>query len=263
MTDHLDVLDFEATGGLRTRGTVLIVPGRGESPAVYRRFGARVASDTYRVRATEAPVLDPADPIASLEVIAKQLAEAAAGVGDEPTRPLVAVGSDTGAVALAALAALAAGGQRGVSDVWRPDALVLAGLPGYGAHATGGWDDELNARTHCPVHRGVLSDDPAVQRGSLGDVVPDALLDLAYGSTATLPQLLLVGDDDPVADREALSRAAKALPNARLTVVRGAHHDVLNDVHHRSVSAEVVTFLEALRNEPALSPIIVTEASRW
>ncbi|AEH10090.1 hypothetical protein FsymDg_2752 [Candidatus Protofrankia datiscae] len=36
MTDYLD---FTGPEGLRTHGTVLVVPGRGESPAVYRRLG--------------------------------------------------------------------------------------------------------------------------------------------------------------------------------------------------------------------------------
>jgi hypothetical protein len=46
-------------------------------------------------------------------------------------------------------------------------------------------------------------------------------------------------------------------------VVRGAHHDVLNDLQHRSVAVEVVGFLEALRNEPSLEPVIAVESSAW
>jgi alpha-beta hydrolase superfamily lysophospholipase len=146
---------------------------------------------------------------------------------------------------------------------WWPQALVLAALPGYAAHQPGGWDDELDVRTQCSVHRGVLSDDLSVQRGTLSAAVPRALLDAAYASTADLPQLLLVGDADPLADRDALAQATKALPAARLVVVHGAHHDVLNDLQHRSVAAEVVTFLEALRNEPSLEPIVTVGSSAW
>jgi hypothetical protein len=43
--------------------------------------------------------------------------------------------------------------------------------------------------------------------------------------------------------------------------VRGAHHDVLNDLQHRSVAAEVVTFFETLRNELAL--VLVVGTSVW
>jgi alpha-beta hydrolase superfamily lysophospholipase len=131
------------------------------------------------------------------------------------------------------------------------------------AHAPGGWDEELDVRTHCTVHRGVLGADPSVQRGTFSAAVPGALLDAAYGSTADVPQLLVVGDADPFADREALARAAKALPAARLVVVRGAHHDVLNDLQHRSVAAEVVAFLEALRGETPLRPLVAVESSAW
>ena len=178
-------------------------------------------------------------------------------------RPLVLVGSDTGAATVAALVARS-GNQLGAPELpWWPQALVLAALPGYAASQLGGWDDELNVRTHCSVHRGVLTADESVQRGTLSAAVPRALLDAAYASTADLPQLLLVGDADPLADRDALARAAKALPAARLDVVHGAHHDVLNDLQHRSVAAEVVTFLEALRNEPSLEPIVTVRSSAW
>ena len=80
-----------------------------------------------------------------------------------------------------------------------------------------------------------------LQSRGLSTAVEDELLDLAYGSTVDIPHLLLVGDCDPLADREAIELAAKALPSARLSVVRDAHHDVLNDLQHRSVAAEVVT----------------------
>jgi alpha-beta hydrolase superfamily lysophospholipase len=263
-----DYTDYTGPEGLRTRGTVLVVPGRGESEATYRRFGRRLAADSYRVRVLSAPVIAEGDLAGSLERFAAQLTDAVAGTvagtgADGPVRPLVLAGSDTGAAALAALVARSAP-QSGTPDVpWWPQALVLAALPGYAAHQPGSWDDELNVRTQCSVHRAVLSDDESVPRGALSAAVPGALLDVAYGSTADVPQLLLVGDADPLADRDALAQAAKALPAARLVVVRGAHHDVLNDLQHRSVAAEVVTFLEALRNEPPLEPIVEVESSAW
>ena len=258
------VTEYTGPQELRTRGTVLVVPGRGEGEATYRRFGRRLAADSYRVRVLSAPVIAEADLAGSLERFAAQLADAVAGTGaDELVRPLVLVGSDTGAAAVAALVARSAP-QSGTPDMpWWPQALVLTALPGYAASQLGSWDDELDVRTHCSVHRGVLSDDESVQRGTLSAAVPSALLDAAYGSTAGVPQLLLVGDADPLADRNALAQAAKALPAARLVVVRRAHHDVLNDLQHRSVAAEIVTFLEALRNEPPLEPIIEVESSAW
>jgi alpha-beta hydrolase superfamily lysophospholipase len=264
MSEATLVTDYTGPEGLRTRGTVLVVPGRGESQATYRRLGRRLAADSYRVRVLPAPVIAETDLAGSLDRLAVQLADAVAGIGpDGPVRPLVLVGSDVGAAALAALVARPATPSEGPDTSWWPQALVLAALPGYGAQQPGSWDEELDVRTHCTVHRGVLSDDEAMQRGTLTAAVPKALLDAAYGSIADVPQLLLVGDADPLADTGALTQSAKALPAARLVMVRGAHHDVLNDLQHRSVAAEVVTFLEALRNEPSLEPIVAVGSSAW
>jgi alpha-beta hydrolase superfamily lysophospholipase len=264
MSEATFVTDYTGPQGLRTRGTVLVVPGRGESQAAYQRLGRRLAADSYRVRVLPAPLIAEADLAGSLDRLAAQLAGAVAGTGaDGPVRPLVLVGSDSGAAALAALVARPATPSGGLGTPWWPQALVLAALPGYGAQQPGSWDEELDVRTHCTVHRGVLSDDESVQRGTLAAAVPGALLDAAYGNTTDVPQLLLVGDADPLADTGALTQYAKALPAARLVVVRGAHHDVLNDLQHRSVAAEVVTFLEALRNEPSLEPIVAVGSSAW
>ncbi|MFF1461336.1 alpha/beta hydrolase [Streptomyces sp. NPDC058330] len=256
-TGRTDVTDHHGPEGLPVRATVVVVPGRGETRSTYARLGARLAADAYRVRVVDAPDLDPGDPAGSLDRLGVRLAEAAATTADDgAVRPVVWVGADTGAVALAALLAREASEPEAA-----PDAVVLAGLPGHTATAAGGWDEELDVRTSCPVHRTRLTDDPQVRRGSLGDPVPDALLDAAHGAGSGLPTLLLTGDADPLADHEALLRAAKARPRARLSVVRGAHHDVLNDTQHRAVAAEIVTFLEALRND--LVPVVAVEASAW
>ena len=262
-----DYLDFATPQGLRVRGTVLVVPGRGETSVTYRRFGARIASDSYTVRVLASPVVTTSarDALASLDAA---LSAALASPEVDLTRPLVLVGSDTGATTLAALVAalVARGAVSGSTDLpaWWPDALVLASLPGYGSHQVGSdWDAELEVRSHCPVHRGVLSDDAAFNRGALSTAVDDELLDLAYGSTADIPQLLLIGDSDPLADRQAITRTAKALPSARLSVVRDGHHDVLNDLQHRSVAAEVVSFLEVVRGGRPLTSTVGAELSSW
>jgi alpha-beta hydrolase superfamily lysophospholipase len=251
------VRDFTGPPGLRTRGTVLVIAGRGETPDSYARFAARLAADAYRVRVLPAPVIDPTDVPRSLHAFAAALDDAVASIADRAD-PLVLAGADTGAAALGALLA-----QPQPLAAWWPDAVLLAGLPGYDARPRLDWDDELDARTHCPVHRGVLTDDAAIQPGALATAVPSGLLDAAYGSTAEPPHLLLVGDADPLADRAALGRLAKGLPAVRLSVVRGAHHDVLNDLQHRAVAAHVVTYLEALRGTPRLAPIVETETSTW
>ncbi|WP_405495485.1 alpha/beta hydrolase [Streptomyces sp. NBC_00096] len=254
--DNTGHTDHYAPEGLLTRGTVIVVPGRGETRGTYARFGKRLAADAYRVRVVDPPRDGAEAPAGSPEAFGARLAQAVAGTAADGgvVRPLVLVGADLGAAAVAALLA-------GEAQALEPDGVVLAGLPGHATGSVDTWDAELDVRTSCPTHRGVLSEDAEVRRGSLGEPVPDALLDAAYGGTVAAPTLLLVGDADPLADREGLARVAKSLPRARLSLVRGAHHDVLNDVQHRSVAAEVVTFLETVRG--GLVPQVVVESSVW
>ncbi|WP_329390487.1 alpha/beta hydrolase [Streptomyces sp. NBC_01716] len=264
MTEYTDHYGPE---GLRTRATVIVVPGRGETRATYARLGRRLAADAYRVRVVDAPAIDTGDLAGSLDRFGGRLAKAVAGTSgiagatdsaddSAVVRPVVLVGADTGAVAVAALL-----GRDEALAALRPDAVVLAGLPGGAVASAGTWDEELDVRTSCPAHRGTLTDDSQVRRGSLGDAVPDVLLRAAFGSEADVPALFLVGDSDPLADLDAVVRTTKSRARARLSVVRGAHHDVLNDVQHRSVAAEIVTFLETLRNE--LVPVVAVESSAW
>ncbi|MFJ8785341.1 alpha/beta hydrolase [Streptomyces sp. NPDC102476] len=246
--------DYFGPEGLLVRGTILVLPGRGETRATYARFGRRLAADAYRVRVIDAPDLDTED----LTALAARLTEAAESTTAEDgvVGPLVLVGADSGAAAIAALLTREA--------ARRPDAVILAGLPGRTPATTptaGSWDEELDVRTSCPTHRGILTQDPGVRRGSLDDALPDDILAAAYDSEADVPALLLVGDADPLADHEALARTAKSLARARLSAVHGAHHDVLNDLQHRSVAAEVVAFLETLRND--LRPLITVRSSAW
>jgi alpha-beta hydrolase superfamily lysophospholipase len=245
---------------------VIVVPGRGETPATYARFASRLAFDAYRVHIIEPPLPSAANVTAFLGGLARKLSDAvesvANGTPDGLTRPLVLVGSDLGAAGIAALLT-----RPDPDSGWWPQAAVLAGLPGPGTRAGGDWDAELDVRSHCPVHRGVLSADASLRRGALTEAVPEELLDAAYAQVSDVPQLLLVGDTDPLADRPALERTAKALPKGRLTVVRGAHHDVLNDLQHRSVAAEIVTFFETVRNFETLRnelvPVLVVGTSAW
>ncbi|MGV9351128.1 alpha/beta hydrolase [Streptomyces spiralis] len=250
--------DYFGPEGLRVRGTVVVVPGRGETRATYARFGKRLAADAYRVRVVDAPALGPEDLTASLTELGTRLDDAVEGTAaqDGVVRPVVVIGADSGAAALAALL-----GRTAAAPTTRPDALVIAGPPGRAAGPLGSWDDELDVRTSCPTHRATLTDDPDVGRGSLAEELPGDLVAAVQDADTDLPVLLLVGDADPLADHGALERAAKSLPHARLSVVHGAHHDVLNDLQHRSVAAEVVSFLETVRNE--LRPVITVRSSGW
>ncbi|MFE9015722.1 alpha/beta hydrolase [Streptomyces cyaneofuscatus] len=261
MTEHAEYTDHHGPEGPAIRGTVVVVPGRGETRDTYTRLGRRLAADAYRVRVVDAVRLDADDPAGSLTRFGAQVGEAVAGTAgpDGVARPVVLVGADTGAVAVAVLL--------GSGESAAADAVVLAGLPARTA-TSADRDDELDVRTFCPAHRppptahrSTLSGGSGFRRGALDEPVPEALLTAAYESEAEVPALILTGDADPLADRDALTRTAKSPPRARLSIVRDAHHDVLNDMQHRSVAAEIVTFLEALRNELVL--LVTVESTAW
>ena len=113
MTDQqAPVLTWTEPDGIAVRGTLVLIPGRGEQPAHYERFGRRISADGYRVHAVTDPT---ADADRTLAQITGQLADPGT------PGPRMLAGSDTGALFAAGLAA---SGQ-----VPGSDALVLAGLP--------------------------------------------------------------------------------------------------------------------------------------
>jgi alpha-beta hydrolase superfamily lysophospholipase len=245
---------YDGPAGLRTRGTLLVIPGRGESQATYNRFASRLAADSYHVRVLPSPALDDAEVSGSLERYAGVVT---AEVDAETVLPLVLVGSDTGALVAAGILPLVE--AAGVA----PAAVVLAGIPGRGRQQQVEWQDELAVRTQCHVHQGVLSDDAAVVRGSLSAAVPAELFDHAENESSTAHHVVLHGDEDPLAEYEEVAQFVKGKPSAQLGVVVGGHHDVLNDIYHRAVAASIVTFLERLRGGVALDPIVRVEYSAW
>ena len=104
-------LTFAEPSKLAPRGTLVVVPGRGEQPEVYRRFGARLAVDAYRVHVVGDPTVDE-------DSVHRQVADASS----DAVGPVVLVGVDTGALFAAGL--VAEGRAPAV------DGLILAGLPG-------------------------------------------------------------------------------------------------------------------------------------
>ena len=248
-TERATAAHWAEPEGIAPRGTLILIPGRGESPELYERFGRRIASDGSRVHAVADPVADPA--LATSQVL---------GVAAE-ARPYVLVGSDAGALFAAGL--VASGRVTGA------DALVLAGLPARpeptavepaaaDAPPAGSWEAELEARTACPTHRGRLAGQ-GLRRGALYEPVPDGWESLADLGRITLPVLCLHGAADPVSPlADARERYAQA-PRAELVSITGGVHDVLNDATHRTVAATVVLFLERLRLGAELPPIAVSE----
>lgn len=224
------------------RGTLVVLPGRGESARVYERFGRRLAADAYRVHVVAAPS-DSAGR--TRDQLTGLLAEA------DPGRPRVVVGSDAGA---AYAAHLAAG-----SELEAADALILAGLPTAAEAAEArDWDEELEARTSCPTHRARISES-AVRPGELFTDLPAEWFDAAAPGRIALPVLGIHGRDDRISPLGAARSWYAAVPRAELIGVAGGPHDVLNDQNHRTVAASIVLFLERLRAGDGLAPIVVTE----
>lgn len=221
--------------GLAPRGTLIVLAGRGEHGGVYERFGRRLALDAYRVRALGDASADPS----VLDEEAKLLAD------ESLPGPKVLVGSDSGALYAAQLAAEQTAGV---------DALVLAGLP-TSPWTCGSWETEAEARTACPTHQGRLTDDPAFRRGALESLPELPELPELHLDRVRVPVLALHGKDDAVSP---VGEALAAYTGARTVVFHGGRHDVLNDALHRTAAATVVLFLERLRLSPEL-PLIAEE----
>jgi alpha-beta hydrolase superfamily lysophospholipase len=213
-------------------GTLIVLAGRGEYGGVYERFGRRLAFDAYRVRALGDASADPA----VLDEAAKLLAD------ESLPGPKVLVGSDTGALYAARLAAEHTPGV---------DALILVCLP-TSPWASGSWEAEVEARTGCPTHQGHLANDPHFRRGALDSVPEPPQLHL---DRVQVPVLALHGKDDTVSPVE---KALAAYAGVRTVLFNGGRHDVLNDALHRTAAATVVLFLERLRLSAEL-PLIAEE----
>jgi len=236
------VAAWDEPEGLKPRGTVVVIPGRGEQPALYERFGRRLAADAYRVRVVTDPAADAG--LAQAQV---------AGFLSDPDLPAprVLAGSDTGALFAVILA--------GSGEIPPVDGLILAGLPTADASGpAGSWDEELDSRTACPTHRGRLAT-PDLRRGALYEPYPDGWLERADLSGVQAPILGLHGADDPISPlAQARARYGTAV-TAELVSIAGGRHDALNDQTHRTAAATVVLFLERLRQEGGPDPIAVRE----
>jgi pimeloyl-ACP methyl ester carboxylesterase len=243
-TERATAANWSEPEGVAPRGTLIVIPGRGEGPELYERFGRRIAGDAYRVHVVSDPVGDPARTTSEVLAITAEV------------RPYVLVGSDTGALFAAGL--VASGQVAGV------DAVVLAGLPTAASPAVAdgpsgeSWEDELAARTACPTHRGRLAGQ-GLRRGALFEPVPAGWESLADLARIRQPALGLHGTADPVSPLDAARERYRQAPRAELVSIAGGVHDVLNDVTHRTVAATIVLFLERLRLGAELPPIAVSE----
>ncbi len=231
---------WEPADGATARGTVVMLPGRGEHAAVYERFGRRLAFDGYTVRALDDP--------AAVGVTGGPLA----GLYTDAATPLVLAGSDAGAARALVIAAA------GVVTI---HGLLLAGtLTGIPERGPAEWSDELDARTACPAHRARLARDTRLVRGSLSRGVPVEILDALdrfEPGRVTVPTLLVHGAADVIAPPGPVRALAAVLPRGEIAIVRDGRHDVLNDTGHRTAAAQVVQWLERLRDDRATAAPIL------
>ncbi|GAA1855616.1 hypothetical protein GCM10009836_39670 [Pseudonocardia ailaonensis] len=221
------VASWREPEGVAPRGTVVVVPGRGEHAGVYERFGRRIAADGYRVWAVADPTVDADRALGQIRALLDDATEPG---------PRVLVGSDAGALFAAGLA-----GLPGVAG------LVLAGLPVTASAAALSWDGEVLARTACPTHQARLQGDDSVRHGALTVPPPVEWAVRADPTSVRVPVLGLHGALDTVADPGAAQEWYAAVPHAELVTIAGGRHDALNDQTHRTAAASVVLFLERLR----------------
>ncbi|WHT21836.1 alpha/beta hydrolase [Crossiella sp. CA-258035] len=221
------------------RGTLVVLPGRGEHADRYSRLTARLAVDGYQVRVVDLPEPEPALALARVHAAAN----AAQG-------PLYLLGADTGAL----LALHAARFEPSVR------AVVAAGVPG-GALPAGGetldFDDELRLRLHGEDQRAELAADAGLRRGELlRTPVPPALAESALAGGPDLPVLVLHGDSDVLCPPLTARTLALRLRRSRFVTVAESRHDVLHDSHHRSVAAQIVQLLEQTRTSRYSTPAL-------
>lgn len=215
---------WDEPAGATPRGTLIVLPGRGETDATYQRFGRRLSADAYKVRLVD---VDLDDLVDAREQVEKLLAD------ESLPSPKVIVGADSGATLAALL----------VHEV-AADAAIVAGLALPESVVDGSWEDQVDARTACPVHRGVLEGDLLLDRAARERELPWDGVDLVAPDK---PLLVVHGSADRITDATAATSAYVGAPGARVWLVEGGRHDILNDVSHRSVAATIVLFLESLR----------------
>jgi alpha-beta hydrolase superfamily lysophospholipase len=213
------------------RGAAVVLAGRGESPEVYGRLGRRLAADGYALLAV-AWAAAPSGAVVDAVRLALEADDVIVSAR-AASLPVIAIGADDGAVL--ALRAAEAIELRG---------LVLAGIATEAAADELSWDAELDARTACPVHRGVLDGAAVLRRGALSEAPRIGL----PAELPVLPILLVHGENDVITPLRTARELARATVDSRLAVVRGGRHDILNDVQHRSIAAWIVLFLESLRS---------------
>jgi alpha-beta hydrolase superfamily lysophospholipase len=231
-TSIIDRID--AQPATAARGAAVVLGGRGETSAVYRRLADRLAFDGYAVVAVGTHELKDGSPAAGTDVV-----EAVrAALPDTGAGPRILIGSDAGVTA--AWRAIADGTLH-VDGVVSAGALTATGTRAIDRAA------EITERTACPVHRGRLATDGVLEVGTLGARAAHDFVDEELAARIPVPALVFHGEADTISGFDEASAVYAALPDARVFGVEQGLHDVLNDLTHRSVAAQIIQFAERLR----------------
>ena len=232
----LEIANWNEPEGLKPRGTLFLLTGRGERAEVYARFAARISADAYRVVVLSAADYSAPETEAEIDALIRSA---------DVVEPRVLVGSDVGARAALDLVA---------ARTVIVDAVITAGLALAGSVAIGDRAAEIEARTACSVHRGVLG---RSTEGTLAAALGSLALNRSAPTRIDVPILAIHGAADAISPLEPAIAFYRNAGVAEVTVVDGGRHDILNDVTHRSVAAAIVGFLEQLRLGADQTPLLV------
>lgn len=225
---------FLEPAGIKPRGTIIVLPGRGETLKAYQRFGQRLSFDAYRV------------------IVADAGAEQALQLAQDPEviTPVVLLGVDAGAVTAIRLVR---------EEPQSFAALILAGLalanPDGTSLVAGDLTAELAARTACVNHQQILTQTPRSSLFAASVQLPASVTASAH--QVQIPLLAIHGAADSLTPAEVAVAEYRKLGAKQILTITGGLHDILNDLPHRSVAAHIVLFLEQLKAGP-YSPAIVT-----
>jgi alpha-beta hydrolase superfamily lysophospholipase len=237
---------------------VVFLHGFGEHSGLYHRLAAALDARRISFWALDeiGHGLTPGarghvERIDDLEENGRRLARLAADA--EPGVPLIVGGHSLGSIAAALLIGRDPAPFAGA--ILSGTLLSEHELPG---EADGGEGIQLAAAdlSSDPAYLDWLEHDPLAFTGSETPpthAIPAVWEELATGSLAAvrIPVLFVHGTEDPIAPVEANRAWAEVIPTARLIEYPGGRHDILNDVQHRVVAADIATFVEAVTGVPA------------
>lgn len=230
---------------------VVILPGRGETVAGYRRLAQRISIDSVRTLVYGGPYVDALPQ--NDQDIGRLALEVLDALGDPGGKPVILIGSDSGALVALHLAQALRG---------RVTAVAVAGIPAGRAPQVGpAFDAELDLRSACTSYRGVLNSDENFRRGTvLQQNIPAYLWDSLSPKDIRVPVLSLQGEDDKLSDLASVKTLIQRIPKAQFAIVKHGRHDVLNDHDHRAVGSELAIFIQRARRGTEL-PLIVERHS--